>query len=53
LNWTTAGLSVAAAIILVAFMPIGAYLTRYLSTEKFNRLLLAILTILAVRLIFF
>jgi uncharacterized membrane protein YfcA len=53
LNWTTAGLSVAAAIILVAFMPIGAYLTRYLSTEKFNRLLLAILTIVAVRLIFF
>ena len=53
LTWTTAGLSVAAALILVAFMPLGAYVTRYLSAERFNQLLLALLTIVAVRLIFF
>ena len=43
-------LSCAAAVILLCFMPVGAYLARLFSKEVFDRIILGVLGILALRL---
>lgn len=44
-------LSASTLIPLVAFMPVGAYLVRHVSREQFDRVLLAILTVLSLKLL--
>ena len=44
--------SCVALIPLFAFMPVGAMLARFLSPERFNQMLLALLFLLAMRLIY-
>ena len=51
LNRDTALISAAAVMPLVAFMPVGARLARHISPEKFDRILLIILTILSLNLV--
>lgn len=53
LTWTTAGLSALAAGVLMLFMPIGAWLTKFISNDRFNQLVLGLLTLIALRLLFF
>jgi uncharacterized membrane protein YfcA len=45
-------LSAAALIPLVAFMPVGSWLARRISPRSFDRLVLALLTVLALRLVY-
>lgn len=51
LTWERAGLSLAALIPIVALMPVGAWLARRLSKDTFDKIILGILAVVAVRLI--
>jgi hypothetical protein len=46
-----AALSLAALIPILGMMPVGAYLARFLSKEAFDRIILGILTVLALRIV--
>ena len=51
LTWRTAGFGLAALAIVFAAMPLGAWLARHVSREAFDRLILALLAAIAVRLV--
>lgn len=52
LSPATLALSTAALLPLLCFMPLGAWLARLVSKETFDRLILAMLAVLAVKLVF-
>lgn len=51
LDWNLAFLGIFAVLPLLAFMPVGAFLARYMSRETFDRITLAVLFILAIKLL--
>ncbi len=51
LSWERFWLSCAATVLMLIFMPIGVFLSRHVSRQSFDRIILVILTVLAIRLL--
>lgn len=51
MTWERAGMSLVATLPLFGAMPIGGYLARYISRQAFDRIILVLLAVVAVRLV--
>ncbi len=51
MDWTRFGYALAAVVPLLAFMPVGSYLARHISRLAFDRVILGLLALVALRLI--
>ncbi|WP_299351757.1 sulfite exporter TauE/SafE family protein [uncultured Shimia sp.] len=51
MTWPLFLLGCAAVVVIFAFMPVGAFLGRRLSADTFNKVILVVLTLLAIRLL--
>jgi len=51
MDWTRAGLGLVAVLPLLAFLPLGQALARWFSKQVFDRVILGLLTVIALRLI--